>query len=163
MEDMSSGENLCLKISGHPIAWKKPGCFLFPQLSQVLRSYLVTASLLFSNSHAKGPPTSWKGQGHSREHKAHPSLGQASIHSQPGRAPLHPALDPQGTAMGNILPSSLLPLQEWVRDLCSAPPAPWLVAHVTGVLIVPVGAGSWCHGNLPPKAAVWLQRDVWTG
>lgn len=50
--------------------------------------------------------------------------------------------------MGNILPSSLLPLQEWIRDLSSAPPAPWLVAHVRGCWFVPVGAGSWCHGSV---------------
>lgn len=67
-------------------------------------------------------------------------------------APLHPALDPQGTAMGDILPSSLLPLKEWIRDLSSAPPAPWLVAHVTGVLICPtvsaVGVGSRHRGSV---------------
>lgn len=46
------------------------------------------------------PYNYWKGQGHSREHKAHPTLGQAAIHDQSGRAPLHIALDPPGTAMG---------------------------------------------------------------
>lgn len=71
MEDVSSGENLCIKINGRPIAWKKSGCFLFPQLSEVLRTYLVTASLLSSSPHAKAHENNcWKGQGHSREHKA---------------------------------------------------------------------------------------------
>lgn len=56
MGDVSSGEDLCTKISGCPTAWKKPGCFLFPQLSEVL-SYLVTASLVFSSPHAKALPT----------------------------------------------------------------------------------------------------------
>lgn len=54
--------------------------------------------------------------------------------------------------MGNILPSSLLPLKEWIRNLSSAPPALWLVAHVTGVLTCPtasaVGAGSWRRGSM---------------
>lgn len=162
MEDMSSGENLCLKISGHPIAWKKPGCFPFsPALSSAeeLSGDCIIAILKLTCQRSlyklERPRTQQRAQ-------SSPQPG-SGIHPRPGRAPLHPALDPQGTAMGNILPSSLLPLQEWLRDLCSAPPAPWLVAHVTGVLIVPVGAGSWCRGNLPPKAAVWLQRDVWTG
>lgn len=111
MEDVSSGENLCIKVSGCPTAWKKPGHFLFPQLSEVLRRYLVTASLLFPSPHAKAPPpTAGKAKDTAESTKL--SLGQASTHGQPGRAPLHPALDPQGTAMATTLPSPLLPLQD---------------------------------------------------
>lgn len=169
MEDVSSRENLCIKISGCPIAWKKPGRFLFPQLSEVLRSYLVTASLLFSSPRAKAPPpTAGKAKDTAESTKLtpawvrHPSTTSLAglLRTQPSILGALPRVTPC------LHPSS--PLKEWIGDSSPAPPAPWLVARCHGgVDLFRCSRGGsgfpapWERGAVPPRAAVWLQSDVW--
>lgn len=166
MEDVSSGENLCIKVTGCSTAWKNPGCFLFPQLSEVLSSYLVTASLLFPSPHAKAPPT---------------TAAKAKDTAESTKLTPAWARHPSTASLAGLLCAqhSILRALPWVTP-CSHPFLPSRSGSRTRAQ--PLLLHGWCHGGadlsrclcggsgvlwecgaLPPEAAVWLQSDVGTG